>query len=292
MAHLVTASGRIAMEDMPEALRVQARCHGGILMVEGFGRKGHDLPSRVPPHAVTSNARRTGRRPRRAKLQQGTVFLDVIARAGGPPPPDEAGPDPHDGAPISRLVAEVVATCPGERITLAEIVDAFGDRAFGLLILFLLLPGLLPGLASVFGTPILLLGIQMGLGYDRPRLPAFISRQSLKRADILRFTEASSKWLGRVERYVRPRPGPFTTAFGRRLFGWLSAYVAVMLILPGPGTNGPPAFGNMVMALGLIEHDSKVMGWGVALTLLGCAFATGILVAIAWFGMEALRWFF
>jgi hypothetical protein len=144
----------------------------------------------------------------------------------------------------------------------------------------------------VFGTPVLILGIQMGLGYSRPRLPAFVARQTLKRSDILRFNDASSKWLGRVERYVRPRPGPFTGAFGRRLFGWLSAYVAIMLILPGPGTNGPPAFGNMVMALGLIEHDSKVVGWGVALTILGCLLATAILIGIAWFGMEAFRFLF
>lgn len=216
--------------------------------------------------------------------------MDGIAPGGAVSP--DGCPAEHAGAPISRLVAEVAATFPGERISLGEMVDAFGDRAFGLLILFLLLPGLLPGLASVFGTPILILGIQMGLGYRQPRLPAFVARQSLKRADILRFTEASSKWLGRVERYVRPRPGPFTTSVARRVFGWLSAYVAIMLILPGPGTNGPPAFGNMVMALGLIEHDSKVTAWGVALTIAGCAFATVVLGLLVWLGVEALNWMF
>ena len=32
-------------------------------------------------------------------------------------------------------MAEVAAACPGERITLGEMAEAFGDRAFGLLIL-------------------------------------------------------------------------------------------------------------------------------------------------------------
>ena len=63
-----------------------------------------------------------------------------------------------------------------------------------------------------------------------------------------------------------------------------------MLILPGPLTNGPPAFGNMIMALGLIEHDGKVMAWGALATVLGCAVATCVLVAIFWLGMEAFRW--
>jgi hypothetical protein len=196
------------------------------------------------------------------------------------------------GAPISRIVAEVVGRFPGERISLGEMAEAFGDRAFGLLILLLLLPSLLPGMASVFGTPVLLLGIQMGLGRRVPWLPKFLARQSVKREDLLRLTSSSSKWLGKIERYVKPRPGFFASPLGDRMFGWITAYVAIMLILPGPGTNGPPAFGNIVMALGLVEHDSRVTGWGMVLTIAGCAFATFVLVAICWVGLQAFGWMF
>ncbi len=199
--------------------------------------------------------------------------------------------DAHD-APISRIVAEVAARFPGERISLGEMSEAFGDRAFGLLILLLLLPSLLPGMASVFGTPVLILGVQMGLGRRTPKLPAFIARQSIKRADLLRLSGASSKWLKRVETFVKPRPGWFTTPAGDKLFGWLTAYVALMLILPGPGTNGPPAFGNLVMALGLVEADNRTLAWGVGLTIAGCVFATVVLVALGWLGVAALGMLF
>ena len=202
----------------------------------------------------------------------------------------------HATAPISRLVAEVAAQCPGERITLGEMAEAFGDRAFGLLILMLCLPGLLPGMASVFGTPMLILGVQMGLGFRKPKLPGFIARQSLKRSDVLRLTAGAdtrvSRALARIERWVRPRPGPFTAPFADKVVGWLTAYAALMLILPGPGTNGPPAFGTIVMALGVVENDSKVVGLGMALTFLGNLFATVVLLALLWFGMEALGYVF
>jgi hypothetical protein len=202
----------------------------------------------------------------------------------------------HPGAPISRLVAEVAAQCSGERITLGEMGEAFGDRAFGLLILLLCLPGLLPGMASVFGTPMLILGVQMGLGFRKPKLPAFIARQSLKRSDLLRLTAGSStrvsRAIARIERWVRPRPGPFTGPTADKVVGWLTAYTALMLILPGPGTNGPPAFGTIVMALGVVENDSKVVGIGIALTILGNIFATVVLGALLWFGIEAMHYVF
>lgn len=194
----------------------------------------------------------------------------------------------EETAPISRIVAEVAAAFPGERISLGEMAEAFGDRAFGLLLLLLLLPSLLPGMASVFGTPLLILGVQMGLGLRVPKLPGILARRTIKRADLLRLASASSTGLKRIERYVRPRPGFFTTPAGERIIGWLTAYAAIMLILPGPGTNGPPAFGNIVMALGLIEHDSKVAGWGVGLTIAGSILATAVLVLIGWLGYEAI----
>jgi len=199
----------------------------------------------------------------------------------------------HDaGPPISRIVAEVALRCPGEDITLGDMAEAFGDRAFGLLILLLCLPSLLPLMASVFGTPMLILGVQMGMGRRVPRLPGFLARRSIRRSDLLRLSGASSKWLRHIEQYVKPRPGFFTSPLGDRLFGWLTAYVALMLILPGPGTNGPPAFGNIVMALGLVEHDSRIIGLGMALTVAGCVFATVVLGLIGWGIVSALGWMF
>lgn len=208
--------------------------------------------------------------------------------AGAPLP----GHDPDDAvAPISRIVAEVAAQLPGDRISLGEMAEAFGDRAFGLLILLLLLPALLPGAASVFGTPVLILGVQMGLGMRSPKLPRFIARQTIPRAALLRLGEGSP-WVRRIERFVRPRPGWFTSPLGDRIFGWLTAYVAIMLILPGPGTNGPPAFGNIIMALGLIENDNRTTAIGMVVTVLGCVFATAVLFVVGWLGFKAFDWIF
>src|SRR3954447_7299583 len=91
----------------------------------------------------------------------GNIEAPIVAAA---PTHEHEHAQEHAGAPISRIVAEVAARFPGGGITLGDMALAFGDRAFGLLILLLLLPSLLPGMASVFGTPVLILGVQMGLG--------------------------------------------------------------------------------------------------------------------------------
>ncbi|EFH11915.1 exopolysaccharide biosynthesis protein [Pseudoroseomonas cervicalis] len=208
------------------------------------------------------------------------------AMQGGAPGPSD------EGATISRIVAEVAAALPGERISLGEIAEAFGERAFGLLILLLCLPSLLPGMASVFGIPMVVLGAQMGLGLRVPRLPGFVARQTVKRTDLLRLASASSRGLKPIEKLVRPRQGWFITPPAERLVGWATVYAAVMLILPGPGTNGPPAFGTIVMALGIVEQDSRVTGIGLGLTLAGCLFATGVLIALCWVGIKAMGWIF
>jgi len=203
---------------------------------------------------------------------------------------ETAAPSTGHEAPISRIIQEVVERFPDERISLGDMSEVFGDRAFGLLILLLCLPAMIPGMASVFGIPMLVLGVQMGVGRRTPKLPGFIARQTIKRDDLLRLGGNDSKWLKRIEQYVKPRPGFFTGPMGEKIVGWLTVYCALMLILPGPGTNGPPAFGNIIMALGVVESDNRVIGWGALVTLLGCIFATVVIGALIWVGIAAMGW--
>lgn len=209
---------------------------------------------------------------------------DSVAQSGHHAPSEEA--------PISRLFAEVAAHCTGDRVTLGALADAFGERAFGMLILLLCIPALLPAMATVFGTPMLILGVQMGLGYREPRLPGFLARRSISRQDLMKIAAYATTKMKRLERWVKPRPGFFTSNLADKMVGWMTVYTSLMLILPGPGTNGPPAFGNIIMSLGVVENDSRVVGIGLGLALIGNLFATGVLVFIGWLGIQALGYVF
>jgi hypothetical protein len=46
------------------------------------------------------------------------------------------------------------------------------------------------------------------------------------------------------------------------------------------------------MSLGVVENDSKVVGIGIIVTILANIFATAVLLALVWFGIEALGYVF
>src|SRR5579883_1508577 len=97
----------------------------------------------------------------------------------------------------SRINHDISDTLDGltrgaaERITLGELADGLGGRAYGLLILVLAIPnavgvGTVPGLSTIFGVPQLLIAARRALGYEHPWLPRRLRQRSFARADMER----------------------------------------------------------------------------------------------------------
>ncbi|HEU4535015.1 MAG TPA: exopolysaccharide biosynthesis protein, partial [Polyangiaceae bacterium] len=78
---------------------------------------------------------------------------------------------------MSGLLLSLASTWPGERLTLGELETVLGDRSFGVLLLVLSIPALVPGVASIAAIPLVLLGVQLALGHPTPWMPAFVRRR-------------------------------------------------------------------------------------------------------------------
>ena len=66
----------------------------------------------------------------------------------------------------------------GERISLGELTTSLGDRGFGLLVLIFALPNIIPmipGVSTVSGVVIALVGLQMMIGRHAPWMPGFVA---------------------------------------------------------------------------------------------------------------------
>ena len=103
--------------------------------------------------------------------------------------------DPNDGSSPARdrrrssqVLREFKDTHTGERVTLGELRDALGDRAFGVLLFIFSLPNLvpnIPGMSTIFAIPLLFLSWQFSYGRPYPWFPRWLSQRSFLREDFI-----------------------------------------------------------------------------------------------------------
>lgn len=176
---------------------------------------------------------------------------------------------PDDAAEHKRGFSQVLrelATSDRPRISIAAILDAFGDRAFGALLLLFALPNALPmppGTSAVLGAPLVFIALQLMIGSKRLWLPRFITERSLKREDFQALASKIEPWVQRLERLLKPRAEVMTTFVADRLTGLACFVLSIILILPIPFGNMPPAIAISAFALGVIERDGVAIavGW-------------------------------
>jgi hypothetical protein len=179
--------------------------------------------------------------------------------------------------PIARTSAllRALADAAPERVSLGVIGDALGTRRPGIAVLCLALPNCvpgpyLPGLSTVLALPIIWIGLQLALRIGVTPMPRFLHRITFSRERFVRFVDRVAPWMIRMEARVGPRPSALTTPLARRCLGLVLILYAVVLALPIPLGNMPIGFGIAVLALGLIEGDSRALGWGLAIGVFGC----------------------
>lgn len=204
------------------------------------------------------------------------------------------GPVGGDGRhlPVSALMLELARTWPKPRISLGEMIHAFGARGYGILIILFALPNLLPiyipGWSPIFGIPLGIVCLQLALGYPEPRLPRLLTERSMKREDLAMIVEKAMPWVQRIERFVRPRPSVLTGWKADRIVGAYGVFLACLVIIPLPFTNGPPSLACAIMAMGLIEEDSRAIAVGAVVGLFATALAFAIVGGLFWVMLRAI----
>lgn len=166
----------------------------------------------------------------------------------------------------SELLREMGDTPGDPKLRFSELIGSFGERAFGVLLLIVLLPVFIPvpfGVGAIAGPLISLVALPMMFGMQRPWLPRWLQKRGMQRETLKRFVARHGKSLNRIERVCKPR-WDFMLGRGARVFtGLLLVILGVALALPIPFTNYP--FGLIILfyVMALIEHDGLLMaiGW-------------------------------
>jgi hypothetical protein len=170
-----------------------------------------------------------------------------------------------DDRPFSRVLEDIGAK-PDPKLYLGEVVNAFGERAFGaLLLLFGLLNALPlpPGATAVLGIPLLLLSIQLVLRTDQLWLPKWALKRSIDRAGYRKSAARVAGPIKTVERLSRPRLLILTGPVSELMIGLVCTLLAVIVMLPLWSTNMFPAFTIAIFGFGMMQRDgvAVILGW-------------------------------
>jgi hypothetical protein len=161
------------------------------------------------------------------------------------------------------LLEKLAEGDPEGSMSLAELLDRFSERAYGLFLLLVLLPCFIPvpaGQGTVCGSFIILIGIQLLLRMQHPWLPGPLARYQVRRRTLIQFRKRMDRWLERMERVTRPRNLTLLDHPVAHFFtGFLLVALGALLALPLPLTNVPFGFLLLAYALALIERDGRLM---------------------------------
>ena len=190
--------------------------------------------------------------------------------------------DPRQG--FIAMVAGLAQASGPDGMTLREIRDRLDERAFGLMILILAIPCLVPalyGVPQIVGIPILLLAGQMLVGREEPWLPETVLKRRVSKAMLDRMADFATKRMGWFERLSRPRLTIFTQGPAEQAAAAFMILATITIVLPM--TNTVPSVALALLSVGLIQRDGVFVaagaavaaGWFTALTVIGVGFVVG-----------------
>lgn len=166
-------------------------------------------------------------------------------------------------ASLGEQLASIIEQLPEDSITLGALLDVFGEDGLllltALLTLVFLIPVSIPGVSTVFGGAILLIGISRLLGKP-PWIPRRLRDKSLPAAKLRPALSGGMAWVRRLERVSRPHrlralvDGRIAALFNNLAF----ILAAVLLMAPFgfvPFSNTLPGVALLLYSIGFIQRD-------------------------------------
>lgn len=184
--------------------------------------------------------------------------------------------EPMQGEPVFKKLRGLVRSLPPGGITLSELIHQVGNEGLliltALLTLVFLIPVSIPGVSTVFGAAILLIGISRLFGREL-WVPAKLKHRTISTAKLRPVLRKALPWLYRIERVSKPNRIQWLVANGpiQHLNNAGMILGAVLLMMPFgliPFSNTFPAVALLFLAIGLLQRDGLCVLLGYISNLL------------------------
>ena len=182
---------------------------------------------------------------------------------------------------LQTLIASLVEQTTGNSVSIEDLLNAVGRRAFGPLLLLLgfiaISPlTIVPGTSWLVAFVTLLIAIQVLIGQERPWLPKKALAVSFPREALIKGADVMAKPARIVDSFLKPRIGVLTEPPFVQLVSILAIIAALISFPLGLVPFGPilPGLAIMLIGLGLTARD------GIMLLLAGGAMVGAIYFVI------------
>ena len=185
---------------------------------------------------------------------------------------------------ISDVLKKLVQKMPDSKTSISELIEDFQENGILLIMIFLALPIACPiptppGLSTILAIPIIIWSIQLIFGSKKVRFPQKISNYRVKNSTLITVATKILPVVVAIEKYVKPRMGFARSTYCERIIGVFCFISSIAASIPLPFTKGIPAFGIIVMVLGLLNRDGVAMIVGVIIAMIGILISTSVILA-------------
>ncbi|HPA37599.1 MAG TPA: exopolysaccharide biosynthesis protein [Phenylobacterium sp.] len=171
---------------------------------------------------------------------------------------------------VSELLDLIGKDSTRETISVGDILETFGNRAFGAMMFVFAVPLVLPmppGVSAILGAPLIFITFQWMLGRRTLWLPKVLLDRTVSLSDFRTISHKLTPYLARIERRLRPRLTFMYNPLGDRIVGALCFVLSLIVFLPIPFGNMLPSFAIAAFAMGGAEPDgvAAIIGWMAAI---------------------------
>ena len=191
---------------------------------------------------------------------------------------------------LSRALLDAAKSLSGETASVRELLALIGEQGMLMFCIFLTIPFLvpvsIPGVSTVFGLLVILIGI--GVAWNRvPWLPDRLLDRRFPTPKLVPALEQGARLLSRLERFLHPRWAALVRGSRvNRWNGWMIALAGLLLMAPFglvPFSNTLPALAALFLAAGMLEQDGLFVflgyGWILGTIVYFVALIAGAIAA-------------
>jgi hypothetical protein len=188
-------------------------------------------------------------------------------------------------SPEALRLREAATALPADGLPLAQLLKRVPGHQLGWLMLLCALPSSLPGLQLgwVCGPLLMVLARASWRGRSEVRLPERLAHRRVSHSTAHKLLTAMAWTTERCDRWCRPCWPRLAAAVAGRPAAALVGAMALLIVLPLPGSNFIPSLSITALVAGLLWRDGRALALAGLLAVAGVALVAGV----AW-GLGAL----